>query len=149
MLLTLISDRLRSRLEGSLIDIDQLEMDREIGKGSHNLASAIYICVRDNWYSDCVSWALPYNNWEQLSLWDFNDEIIKWKHFPRYWPFVRGIHQSRVTSPHKGQWRGALLFSLIRAWINSWGNNREAADSRRHCAHYGVILMGKLGDITV
>ena len=35
---------------------------------------------------------------------------IKWKHFPRYWPFVRGIHRSLVNSPHKGQWRGALLF---------------------------------------
>ena len=31
------------------------------------------------------------------------------KHFPRYWPFVLGIHQSPVNSPHKGQWRGALM----------------------------------------
>ena len=23
------------------------------------------------------------------------DDVIKWKHFPRYWPFVRGIHRSR------------------------------------------------------
>ena len=36
-----------------------------------------------------------------------------WKHFQRYWPFVRGIHRSPVNSPHKGQWRGALMFSLI------------------------------------
>ena len=28
---------------------------------------------------------------------------IKWKHFPRYWPFVRGIHRTPVNSPHKGQ----------------------------------------------
>ena len=42
-----------------------------------------------------------------------HDYVIKWKHFPRYWPFVRGIHRSRVNSPHKGQWRGALMFSLI------------------------------------
>ena len=41
--------------------------------------------------------------------------------FPRYWPFVRWIHRSLVTSPHKGQWRGALLFSLI--WTNGWVNN--------------------------
>ena len=32
--------------------------------------------------------------------------------------------------PHKGQWRGALMFSLISAWINSWVNNREAGDFR-------------------
>ena len=30
------------------------------------------------------------------------DDIIKWKHFPRYWPFVRVIHQSPVNYPHKG-----------------------------------------------
>ena len=42
-----------------------------------------------------------------------HDDVIKWKHFPRYWPFVRGIHRSPVNSPHKGQWRGALMFSLI------------------------------------
>ena len=44
------------------------------------------------------------------------DDVIKWKHFPRYWPFVRGIHRPPVNSPHKGQWRGALMFSLICAW---------------------------------
>ena len=49
-----------------------------------------------------------------------HDDVIKWKYFPRYWPFVRGIHRSPVTSPHKGQWRGALMFSLICDWINSW-----------------------------
>ena len=30
-----------------------------------------------------------------------HDDVIKWKHFPRYWPFVRGIHRSPVNSPHK------------------------------------------------
>ena len=50
-----------------------------------------------------------------------------WIHFPRYWPFVRRIHRSPVnSSPHKGQWRGALTFSLIYAWINGWVNKREA-----------------------
>ena len=46
-----------------------------------------------------------------------------------------------VNSPHKGQWRGALMFSLISAWINSWVNNREAGDLRRNRAHYDVIVM--------
>ena len=45
----------------------------------------------------------------------FHDDVIKWKHFPSYCPFVRGIHRSPVNSPHKGQWRGALMFSLICA----------------------------------
>ena len=38
------------------------------------------------------------------------DDVIKWKHFLRYWPFVQGIHRSPVNSPHKGKWRGALMF---------------------------------------
>ena len=47
----------------------------------------------------------------------WHNDVIKWNHFTRYWPFVRGIHRSPVTSPHKGQWRGTLMFSLICAWI--------------------------------
>ena len=70
-----------------------------------------------------------------------HDDVIKWKHFPRYWPFVRGIHWSPVNSPHKGQWRWALIFSLICAWINGWVNNREAGDLRRHRANYDVTVM--------
>ena len=70
-----------------------------------------------------------------------HDDVIKWKLFPRYWPFVRGIHRSPVNSPHKGQWRGALMFSLICAWIKGWVNNREAVDLRRHRAYYDAIVM--------
>ena len=70
-----------------------------------------------------------------------HDDVIKWKKFPRYWPFVRGIHWSPVNSPHKGQWRGALMFTLICARINGWVNNGEAGDLRRHRAHYDVIVM--------
>ena len=71
-----------------------------------------------------------------------HDDVIKWKHFPRYQPFVRGIQRSPVNSPHKGQWRGAFIFSLIYAWINGWVNNRGAGDSRCHRAHYDVTVMG-------
>ena len=70
-----------------------------------------------------------------------HDDVIKWKHFPRYWPFVRGIHRSPVNSPHKGQWRGALMFSLICVWINGWVNNREAGDLKLYRAYYDVIVM--------
>ena len=54
----------------------------------------------------------------------------------------------RVTGPlcgeftgHKGQWRGALMFLLIYAWINVRANNRTAGDLRRHRAHYDVTVM--------
>ena len=73
-----------------------------------------------------------------------HDDVIKWKHFPRNWPFVREIHRSPVNFPHKGQWRGALMFSLIYAWINDWVNNREAGDLRRQDGHYDVIVMSPL-----
>ena len=46
-----------------------------------------------------------------------------------------------VNSPHKGQWRGALMFSLICVWINGWVNNREAGDLRRYRGHYDVTVM--------
>ena len=49
------------------------------------------------------------------------------------------------NSPHKGQWRGALMFSLICAWINSWVNNHEAGDLRCYRAHYEVTAMGHRG----
>ena len=48
-----------------------------------------------------------------------------------------------VNSPHKGQWRGALMDYLICVWINGWVNNREAGDLRRYRAHYDVIVMWK------
>ena len=69
-----------------------------------------------------------------------HDDVIKWKHFPRYWPFVQGIHRSTVNSPYKSQWRGALMFSLICTWINGWVSNREAGDLRRHRAHHDVTI---------
>ena len=49
--------------------------------------------------------------------------------------------RSPVNSPHKGQWCGALMFSLICVWINGWVNNREAGDLRRYRAHYDVTVM--------
>ena len=67
-------------------------------------------------------------------------DVIKWKHFPRYWPFVRGIHRWPVDSPHKGQWRGASMISLVGAWTNGWANNRDAADLRRHCARFDATV---------
>ena len=68
-----------------------------------------------------------------------HDDVIKWKHFPRNWPFVREIHRSRWILHTK--WRGALMFSLICVWINGWVNNGEAGDLRRHRGHYDVIVM--------
>ena len=70
-----------------------------------------------------------------------HDYVIKWTHFPCYWPFVREIHRSTMTCPHKGQWYGALIFSLICSRINGWANNGDAGDLRRHRSHYDVIVL--------
>ena len=61
-------------------------------------------------------------------------DVIKWKHFRRYWPVVRGIHRSRENSTHKGQWRVALKFYLICAWVNIG----EAGNLKCHRAHYEI-----------
>ena len=53
-------------------------------------------------------------------------DVIKWKLFPCYWPFVRGINWSAVDSPHKGQWRGALMVLFICVW-----EKRLSKQSRR------------------
>ena len=68
-----------------------------------------------------------------------------WRHqmetFPALLAICTGIHRSLVNSTHKGQLRGALMFSLICAWINGWENNGEAGDLRRRRAHYDGTVM--------
>ena len=75
-----------------------------------------------------------------------HDDVIEWKHFPCYWPFVWGIHKSPVNSPHKGQWRGALMFSLIgglnkRLSKQSWGCWFEMLSRSlwRHCNAFILV----------
>ena len=85
-----------------------------------------------------IGQAHMYNKYR---LFSWHGDVIQWNHFPRYWPFVWGIHRSRVNSTHKSQWRGSSMFSFICAWINDWVNNREAGDLWRHRAHYDVIVM--------
>ena len=77
--------------------------------------SIIYACIHMLYNRICTR---TYHNYQ--------DEVTKWKHFPRYWPFVRGIHRS------------PLMFSSTCAWINGWVKNRDAADLKRHCPHYDV-----------
>ena len=104
-------------------------------------------------------WPLEYKNSSGpgLTFWCHgmemllhHNDVIKWQHFPRYWPFVRGIHRSPVNSPHKGQWRGALMFSFIcalnkRLSKQSWGCWFETPSRSlwRHCndsLHKGPVM---------
>ena len=65
-----------------------------------------------------------------------HDDVIKIKNIFRVTGPLRG-----EIAGQKGQWRGALMFSLICAWTNSWVNNRDAGDLRRHRTHYDVIVI--------
>ena len=51
---------------------------------------------------------------------------------------------SPVNSPNKGQWCGALMFSLICTCSNGWVNTRDASDLRRHRAHSDVTVVIKM-----
>ena len=46
-----------------------------------------------------------------------------------------------VNSPHKGQSRGALIFTLICPGQSGWVTNRKAVDLRRYRAHDDVIVI--------
>ena len=101
------------------------------------------LCESNKQWLECV---IKASSWQAEMSYRFKFlseecDVIKWKHFPRYWPFVQGIHRSPVNSPYRGQCRGALMFSLICAWINGWVNNRDAGNLRRHRANYDVTLM--------
>ena len=140
---------------------------KEIGKyrpvASHAKARTLckiigIYCIKNwrsltgNYKSVTIAWPLVWNwfsshNFTECKLTSncdqnfTHDDVIKWKNFPHYWSFVRGIHQSPVNYPHKDQWRRALMFSLICTWRNVWENNHEAGDLRRHRAHYDVNVM--------
>ena len=70
-----------------------------------------------------------------------HDDITIWKHFPCYWPFVSRTHRSPLNSPHKGPWRGALMFSLIIYWTNDRTSIRDTRDLRCHRSRYDGTVM--------
>ena len=78
----------------------------------------------------CTFWASKY--WP-------HDDVIKRKHFPRYWPFVGKIHRSICLTKASDAELWCLLWSA--PWINGWVNNREAGNLGSHCAYYDVIVM--------
>ena len=69
---------------------------------------------------------------------DLHDDIIKWKHYSRYWPFVPGIGEFPAQRPVTQSF--AVFFDLCLV-INGWVNSHEAGDLRRHCTDYDVIVM--------
>ena len=82
----------------------------------------------------CIQFRIQSHGWHETSW---------WRHHMDTFSVLLAICEP-VNSPHKGQWRGALMFSFICVWINGWLSNREAGDLRRYRAHYDVTVMMKL-----
>ena len=121
-----------------------------------NLTSAYFLLKCQHWGSifmvamvinPSVSWHFVLDLWRPIMLsivcmhLKHDEDVIKWKHFPRNWPFVRGIHWSHWIPHTKASDVELWCFSLICVWINSWVNNCEAGDLRRHRGHYDVNVM--------
>ena len=82
---------------------------------------------------------MPYSKRKMMYMYIYSSW---WRHQTEFFFVLLALCEGNpqvndgFPSYHKGQWRGALTFSLSCAWNNSWANNRDAGDWRRHCAHY-------------
>ena len=76
-----------------------------------------------------------------------HEAVIRWEHFPHYWPFVGVMHRSPVISPQWSPVTRRFDVFLICARINVWVNIREARDLRSHRTHRDVIVMVHLVDM--
>ena len=88
-------------------------------------------------------WLVVPQKWNMYYSW--------WRHqmetFSALLPLCAGNSQITGDPPpppppphtHKGQWRGASMFSLICAWINGWVN--KAGELRRRRSHYDATVM--------
>ena len=104
-----------------------------------------------NWWSFCLAINMStYQHFLDLHatwfMWPDNVwHSTWWRHqmetFSALLALCAGNSPVPMNSPHKGQWRGALMFSLIFVCINGWVNNRETGDLRRYRGHYDVIVM--------
>ena len=112
----------------------------------------------------CIPWAASkarvcptcYNRMEHLPCSERHphDDVIKWKHFPRNWWLALCAGNSPMNSPHKGQWRRALMFffdlrPIKRLSKQSWGWWFETPSCSlwRHCnvatMHHSHHVHGK------
>ena len=117
------------------VDYRKLFNSRHVSDVDHIVSHGVTNAPMPDITSACVTTGSHHS-----CLLNSHDDVINWKHFPRCWPFVRGIHRSPVNSPHKGRWRGALMFSLIctlskqlskQSWV--WWVGTPSSPLWRHC----------------
>ena len=93
--------------------------------------------------SGCTGESYRSNCWREETSSNGNGhhgDVIKWKRFPCYWPFVRGNPPVPDGFPsQRPVTRSFEVFSLICVWA---ANNRDAGDLRDHHAHYDVTIVG-------
>ena len=79
---------------------------------------------------------------------DIHDDIITWKLFPCYWPFVRGIHRWPVDSPQKGpvMWSSGIFFA-VNPLLNNWTNSGVVSDLRCLTAHVDGLVQERRNSI--
>ena len=91
----------------------------------------------DHWHKN-IKWLRIIFAITRMACTTHND-VIEWKHFPRYWPFVRGIQRSRVNSPHKASDAELWCFLYIclnklsskQLWV--WLFESPSRSLWRHC----------------
>ena len=101
------------------------------------------VTCQGGWHLYIWSWLKCWVTHHDMRSLSTNDDVIKLKHFPRHWPFVRGIHRSLVNSPHKGQWRGPLMFSLICTRVNGRVNSGFETPSCPLWRHRNEMLVSR------
>ena len=83
----------------------------------------------------------PVSGLQPCEAHDRHDDVIKWKHFWRYWPLCGEFTGHRWIPCTKTSDAELWCFLWSAPWINGWVNNREAGDLRRQRAHYDAIIM--------
>ena len=80
----------------------------------------LLVVVRDQMTALCITKCI-FNEYHNsyafglgfvIFLWS-HDDVIKWKHLPRYWPVVRGIHRSPVNGELPSQRPVAQNFGVF------------------------------------
>ena len=92
--------------------------------------------------SNCATYVIHFTTqiqWPQS--WHHDNSLVTALQMYIGWFAPVHLDTLPVNSPHKGQWRGAFMFSLICAWISGWTNSSDAGDLRSHRAYYDVIVM--------
>ena len=108
---------------------------------NHNRPHHVTSSISDPWaYVHGLTLQSQFPVHYSLILTAFHDDVIKWKHFPRYWPFVRGIHRWPVNSPHKGPVMRSfdVFFDLrlnkrLSKWSRGWWFEASSRSLWRHC----------------